>query len=304
MNKYAYLLLSAFCFLLVACGGTPTPTIDNPVSVTITDCTNTSPFSSNPFQMSIHGDGAFRMDNNGTISFIQSGTFQLEFSTTIVGCVPSYPAFSGYIISGTGNRLTGYNADSSGTLATTLSDLNIFNGGSMAPAVTQNVTAKMHLDSSVGTLPAGAFDPSNAATYHYATAINVHDSLGTALSLQIFYIHTAAMTWHAFVVGNGSTTDIGQLNFNTSGSLISSSLPVPMQLSIPVTTGAITPLVMTFNPSGTSESPSAFSAISLTQDGYASGTVNGFTIDINGRITGAFTNGQSRVLGQVAIVSQ
>jgi flagellar hook protein FlgE len=46
-------------------------------------------------------------------------------------------------------------------------------------------------------------------------------------------------------------------------------------------------------------SPSTVTA--LTQDGYGAGSVAGLSIAPDGTITGVFTNGQRRTLGQVAI---
>ena len=50
--------------------------------------------------------------------------------------------------------------------------------------------------------------------------------------------------------------------------------------------------------------PAAPSATSfLNQNGYASGQLTGISFDATGDVTGTFTNGQSRVLGQVAIAN-
>jgi flagellar hook protein FlgE len=44
-----------------------------------------------------------------------------------------------------------------------------------------------------------------------------------------------------------------------------------------------------------------YTATALSQNGFAAGTLSNFTIGQDGTITGAFTNGQNQVLGQVAV---
>jgi flagellar hook protein FlgE len=48
---------------------------------------------------------------------------------------------------------------------------------------------------------------------------------------------------------------------------------------------------------------SNFSINSLSQDGYSSGRLAGFSTSSDGLLVGRYTNGQSRVLGQVVLAS-
>jgi len=41
----------------------------------------------------------------------------------------------------------------------------------------------------------------------------------------------------------------------------------------------------------------------LAQNGFAQGTLDNFTVGLDGTITGAFTNGQSKTLARVAVAS-
>ncbi|WP_031598786.1 flagellar hook-basal body complex protein, partial [Ferrovum myxofaciens] len=56
----------------------------------------------NPLDMAINGQGFFRMNNNGNISFTRNGQFQLDKN--------------GYLVDSNGNQLTGYPATSTGTI--------------------------------------------------------------------------------------------------------------------------------------------------------------------------------------------
>jgi flagellar hook protein FlgE len=52
---------------------------------------------------------------------------------------------------------------------------------------------------------------------------------------------------------------------------------------------------------GTTQFSAAFAVSSLTQDGYSSGDLKNVFVNDTGIITGIFTNGQTRNLGQVAL---
>ncbi|NOY65763.1 MAG: flagellar hook-basal body complex protein [Nitrospirae bacterium] len=52
---------------------------------------------------------------------------------------------------------------------------------------------------------------------------------------------------------------------------------------------------------GTSQYASEFAVTNLTQDGYAAGALKNINIEQNGIITGIFTNGQTRIIGQIAL---
>ncbi len=56
----------------------------------------------NPLDMAINGQGFFRMNNNGNITFTRNGQFQLDKN--------------GYLVDATGNQVTGYLAASNGTI--------------------------------------------------------------------------------------------------------------------------------------------------------------------------------------------
>jgi flagellar hook protein FlgE len=43
--------------------------------------------------------------------------------------------------------------------------------------------------------------------------------------------------------------------------------------------------------------------VTTTQDGYASGTLTGFSVGADGVITGSFSNGLTRTLGQLAVAT-
>ena len=55
--------------------------------------------------------------------------------------------------------------------------------------------------------------------------------------------------------------------------------------------------------SGSTQFGSNFAVNAVNQDGYASGTLSGFNIDDDGIVTGRYSNGKSKVIGQIILAS-
>lgn len=99
-------------------------------------------------------------------------------------------------------------------------------------------------------------------------------------------------------------TTIGKLVFNASGTLdtaLSSALPLTVSLPLFPATGATKPLTVVVDFTGTSQFGSNFGVNAMTQDGYASGRLTGFSAGEDGIITGRYTNGQTTKLGQIVL---
>jgi len=224
----------------------------------------------------------------------------------------------GYMVNLEGLRVQGFPADSTGALTAQPGDL-LVGTASAQPRATGSIQVKANLqaDAAIG-LP---FDPATpGTTSNFSTSMTVYDTLGAAHGVQVFFTKTApgAWTWNAMTDGGGLTggtpgtlTPIanGTLNFDTQGRLVSET-----QASNFLPLGAVNPQALTFNfgdPTGVSPantgllgvtqfaSPSASTFIG--QDGFGSGQLASIRIDPTGNINGVFTNGQTRVLGQVAV---
>jgi flagellar hook protein FlgE len=102
--------------------------------------------------------------------------------------------------------------------------------------------------------------------------------------------------------GNGAVLGDGTLTFDNSGKLVSAT---GATLSIPrANTGATTPLNVTLDFASVTALASSQSALtSATQNGFPEGSLSSFSVGANGIITGAFTNGQTQTLGQVALAN-
>ncbi len=250
--------------------------------------------TSNPLDVAINGGGFFRMDNNGSVSFTRNGQFQLNNT--------------GYIVDANGDKLTGYTANSNGALSTGApADLNI-NTASLPPKLTSTVNALLNLNAA-STVPANSFNINDPTSYNNATSVSVYDSLGNSHSLQTFYVTNGNGSWNVYATSDGvpigytppnPPVAIGTLNFSTSGTVTSGS---PMAVSMPVGTGAATPLNISLNYAGTTQYGAQFSVNSLQQNGYTSGQLSNFSIGSDGKINGSYTNGQTATLGQVVLAN-
>ncbi len=158
-----------------------------------------------------------------------------------------------------------------------------------------------------------AGNPWQATGESAATSIIVYDSLGTEVKLDLTAVleqkATTGNTWRFFasskddtdvsrVIGNGTITfgtDARVTNVTGNDIVIDRA-----------NTGAATPLRINldFNQlSGFSNQEAVSKLLLSEQDGLPAGSLNGFSVDYDGKITGSFSNGLTRTLGQVVLAT-
>jgi flagellar hook protein FlgE len=172
--------------------------------------------------------------------------------------------------------------------------------------------------SSSGAVPLAFSHGTNAAGFENdPTGESVHtsfvgyDSLGTPITVDVtavlesktdtgttwrFFASSADDTDQSLALGNGT------LSFGTDGRLLSST-----GTTIAVNragTGANTPLGMELDFGTMTSLTSRNSELVMTrQDGSPLGTLQSFTIGADGTVTGAYSNGKTRSLAQVAVAT-
>jgi flagellar hook protein FlgE len=243
--------------------------------------------TSNPLDVAINGQGFYRMSTNGSITYTRNGQFQLDKN--------------GFIVNAAGQNLTGYPASTSGTGVTTASPTSIqVSSADLAPTTTTAATVGANFDSRNTALTAAGFNIGNPATYHGATSMSVYDSLGNPHTLSMYFVKTAPNNWSVFAANDGTQVGagpVGTMSFTSSGAVASAPA---IALSLPVTTGASN-IAMTLDLSQSTQFGSVFGVNSMTQDGYTSGKLTGFSVAGDGLITGRYSNGQSRAQGQIVL---
>ena len=259
-----------------------------------------------PTDLAISGDGLFVM--SGTLQGIEGRFFtragQFHFDNT------------GTLVNLDGLKLQGYVVQADGNMGTKLEDIKI-STGTVAGIPTTNMEIGANLDSNSIVKP--AWDPTNtAATSNFSHSATVYDSLGNSHEVTTYYRKTGsnAWEWHAMVDGGeltggtaGTATEIasGQLTFTTGGALDQETTTATGINFIDATPGQL--INFNFGTSitgeggtgldGTTQFANKSAQVKLEQNGYGAGTVAGIQIEPDGTISGVFSNGQQRLLGQV-----
>ena len=188
-----------------------------------------------------------------------------------------------------------------------------------------------------------AFDPQDPGTYNHATSTTIYDSLGNAHILSMYFVKqdsTASAipnTWQMHVqidgqdvgdplIGNTASRATFNVVFNDDGTidegltddvLISNWTPLdengnPNGADGPqtVVNGGVLPIPTPATSSNfeidigeMTQYGSAFAANDLNQNGFTTGRLVGLDVDATGVILSRFSNGESLVLGQVALAN-
>lgn len=266
--------------------------------------------TANGLDLAIDGDGLFIVSDNGSRYYSRAGQFSVSKD--------------GYIVNPDGMILQGYLADAAGNITGALGDLAI--GTRQSPAnTTTSATVAVNLDSRLQA-PAAAFtldgngdgtndDPAN---YNKSSTVTVYDSQGGAHEVTMYFAKTAANAWDVHYVYKDPanpallvTAGSQSLTFDTNGALIDDNSGAAINFNFGP---AVTPQSIAFDfGTGTGEAPpgtgldgttqfaSDFAVMNLTQDGYGAGFLRNLVVSEDGMVTGIFTNGQTRAMGQVAL---
>jgi flagellar hook protein FlgE len=156
---------------------------------------------------------------------------------------------------------------------------------------------------------------------YYSTTINVYDSLGNALPLTVTFAPDGSTSgaWNTYYSINGTAAERPSLNptadsgsnitFNSSGQILTgqsltlSDVPPYVTSTGTLPDGATSPLTVALNLDNLTQYAADSATTSFIQNGYSTGTLTSFTVDKSGRITGLFSNGQTKYLYQVALAN-
>ena len=245
--------------------------------------------TNNPLDMAISGEGFFAVKDNGSLVYTRNGAFTTDSN--------------GYVTTASGQRLQVYPPINGGSSFTTgsMTDLQLSTAPN-PPAATSSVTASVNLPANAAAPADATFSPTDSNSYNKTTSLTVYDSLGAAHTASLYYVAGAtAGSWTLHTGVDGSEVGTGTaLSFDSSGKLTAPTTGVP--LSFTPGDGAA-PLSATIDVSGATQYGSDFSVNSLTQNGYATGQLSGVAIDSSGVVSARYSNGQTTVLGQVAMAN-
>jgi len=249
----------------------------------------------------IEGNGFFVVsDTHGSLYYTRAGDFTLDRSGNLITpsgqLVQGYQAANGVIPSGA-----------------SLATLNVPIGETQAPVITSEATFRMNLNSK---------DPV-ASEFH--ALVNIYDSKGASHKMDLVFTKQAdgSFLMQAQVDGTNANTSVNggaagaapvAVTFDSDGLL---TAPTTLAVIPPaaVLNGATLPSVeinlrQPAPPIGSGAAnitnyASPSSVASTDQDGFASGELVGLaqSPDQNGALYAVFSNGQRRLLGQMALAT-
>jgi flagellar hook protein FlgE len=245
--------------------------------------------TTNSTDMALSGSGFFVVQRGGVQDLTRAGNFQLDNT--------------GNLITTGGESVMGYAATNGVVSANAqLTALSVPVGATQPARATQNFGLTVNLDASspVGTT--------------FASSVTVYDSLGNSHNATIDFTNTAANTWsYSIALPPGDVTgtalkSTGTLTFNSAGGLVTPAANLT-GITFPGLADGASDLSLNWdlygaNGSATIGQSAASSAVTTsTQDGYASGSYQNFSVDASGAISASYSNGETQEIGQVAVAS-
>ena len=246
-------------------------------------------FTSSALDLAIDGSGLFLLKAaDGTNEYTRAGSFQSDNN--------------GFIVSESGLRVQGYQADANGGLLPALGDLRV-DTGLLNQKQTGNVNFAGNIDSRVG-IPENAFSIDDPTSFNSTSTTTIYDSAGNAQALALYFVRDpiAAETFTVYAAIDDEvlpgTTD---LVFDAAGLLAPDS---PTELAI-VGYQPDNALAMDIavDLSGVNNFGTQSTTFDFSQDGYPAGELLSFAFDDTGRLISTYTNGQQRAQGQVALAT-
>ena len=262
--------------------------------------------------LAIQGDSLFVVRKGNQSFYTRSGNFQIDAAGQLVS--PT----NGFVVQG--------KTYVNGVLQDGIKDIKLPFGQKVSAKPTSMVDMTGNLNASVAafdllTDPDGAgpavagFNADSRAldanvNSWTETRITTYDSLGTKYDLKIHMYKTGDNTWEwtvdranlvALGVPDASVTGAGTLTFNTDGSLATPTTPEIVSFAPPGAEPMSIRLNFGSGTTGISQFAGSSTAVLRDQDGYTAGTLQNFSIDRTGTITGYFTNGTTTPLAKIVL---
>jgi flagellar hook protein FlgE len=236
--------------------------------------------------LAINGEGFFMVENKGQQMFTRNGVFNLDKDGNLVASDGSH--LQGYGVSGTGQIQTG-----------TITDLTVETGDMPARSSTK-VNMEVNLDANSPVIdPKTPFDPEDPSTFTSSATTTVYDSLGAEHEVTQYYVKTADNAWDVNYVVDGDKASAQKttLAFDANGKLTTNN---SFDLAFTPKNGSAKQTV-NFDMAETTQFGKEFAITKNSQDGHAPGQVAGWYFEGDGRVFARYSNGQTKVQGQVSL---
>ncbi|MBV6458219.1 MAG: Flagellar hook protein FlgE [Fimbriimonadaceae bacterium] len=249
-----------------------------------------------PTDIAVQGNGYFIVSNGERMAYTRDGGFDLDAAGQLVHRA-------------TGERVIGWSADSFGGIDNNIplgpaSPITIPLGALNAVQVTTQVNFAGNLNGLAG------------PTESWSTTVRVFDTLGGPHDISVNFSNRAdppegapppgaVSSWRwtategATGIGDYSTGSNQRLYFDSNGELINGT--VLGRVTVPASAGGAPAFPVDLNFANIGQLKTETQVNPSDQNGFPPGSLQGFTIGNDGIITGLFTNGLTRPLGQIGM---
>jgi flagellar hook protein FlgE len=236
--------------------------------------------------LAVQGNGFFILNDGGSNNYTRDGSFIVNAEGLLIE-----PA--------TGQFVQGYQADDQGNINTNLPIANITIPLGSAAIVRETteayMTGNLNSDADVGDT--------------ISRVLRVYDSFGTPRDLTLTFTKSATTNewdWAATSTDPdiASVTGAGTITFDSNGIVTGGGIgPVSIDFVAGNPSVPVDPLAFDLNLEELTQLSGESDAAVFFQDGYPRGVLESFDFGRDGVINGVFTNGLTRVIGQIALAS-
>ncbi len=245
-------------------------------------------FTDSGLDLAVSGQGFFIVDDNGAQLYSRDGAFGMDRN--------------GFVVNANSQKLVAFTTDANGTVTGSRAPLQISTANTN-PQATSTMDMGANLDSQAAIPSVTPFNPADSKTYNNTTATSVFDSLGGSHLIQMYFVKTGSGAWNVNTTVDGTAVGAAQpITFGTNGAL---TLPAGGSLTLPAFTpaGGGAAQNITVNLTEMTQYGAPFGVNKLSQNGFTTGQLAGVDIDKNGHVFARYTNGQSKLQGQVALAN-
>ncbi|PZO81155.1 MAG: flagellar hook protein FlgE [Sphingomonas hengshuiensis] len=269
--------------------------------------------SSSSLDIAIAGDGFLALKQDPTkegLTFTRNGSLRVDANQ--------------FVTDAQGARLQVYPVDGSGNVVATtrasLTDL-VLSGTSGKAAGTNNVALGVNVNARSVVPETATFNRFDSSSYNESIATTVYDGAGSPMTMTTYLKRTTApvvttppaaedlsSTWEAYSFVGDQEMKVGTppvqavaFTFDQAGRL-TAPVATTFDSFMPASGVAQQQITLTI-PTTSTATTKPFKVATQTQDGVAVGRLQGVTINEKGIVSASYSNGDTRALGQVAIVS-
>ena len=261
--------------------------------------------SQSSLDLAIPGDGFFVVKpqlDAATNNYTRKGAFLVDADR--------------YVVDANGGHLQVYPTDGSG--AVVASGLNSavslrLPATSGTPTATSAVTLTTNLPAGASVPATATFDRFDATSFNSSTQTTIFDAEGNPRTLTNYFQRNSVSTaggpsnWTVYsFVGDQQLTVGGSagipVSFDGTGRLTAPTGAVNYDAFTPTGSPNQQALSFAFG-AATSQAPRPFDVTARSQDGKATGQIQGVTVDPKGLVRASFSNGDTQTLGQVVLTN-